>query len=343
MPGPIYSFGDYLKQRFDYRVHKVTVNADMGCPKRDGSKATGGCINCNNKSFNPNRIRSNPDIESQIEAGKRVVRKRTGAEKVLAYFQAYSNTYAPLEYLEELYERALKHPGVVGLVIGTRPDCVSMDVLDLLVSYQRRGFEIWLEYGLQSAHEATLTRINRGHGFAEYADTVRKTRALGLPVCTHLILGLPGEDEAMMMHSLERTLAVGTDGLKFHPLHVVRQTKLAHEWKNGDVPLLDQRAYVSLVCDMLERVPADCAIHRLTGTASADILLAPDWCNKKWQVINAIYAEMQHRGSTQGCRSENSISGIQENRLQQQLPSGLSRAGSAQVENAANLLVHLAV
>jgi radical SAM protein (TIGR01212 family) len=343
MPGPIYSFGDYLKQRFDYRVHKVTVNADMGCPNRDGSKATGGCIYCNNRSFNPNRVRSNPDIESQIEAGKHVVRKRTGAEKVLAYFQAYSNTYAPLAYLEDLYERALKHPGVVGLVIGTRPDCVSLEVLDLLLSYQQRGFEIWLEYGLQSAHEVTLARINRGHGFAEYADTVRKTRALGLSVCTHLILGLPGEEETMMMQSLERALDAGTDGLKFHPLHVVRQTKLAYEWKRGDVPLLDQQIYVSLVCDMLERVPADCTIHRLTGTASHDILLAPHWCGGKWQVINAIYAEMQRRGSVQGCRFANRISGLIEHRLQRQLPPGRAQAGQSQAGSGAGSLMRQAV
>jgi len=338
MPGPVFSFGDYLKRQFDVRVHKVTVNADMSCPNRDGSKATGGCIYCNNKSFNPNRLRGNPDIESQIEAGKQVVRKRTGAQKVLAYFQAYSNTYAPLPYLEELYERALNHPGVVGLVIGTRPDCVSPAVLELLASYQQRGFEIWLEYGLQSAHDVTLARINRGHGFAEYADTVRKTRAMGLPVCTHLILGLPGEDETMMMQSLERALAVGLDGLKFHPLHVVRQTRLAYEWKNGNVPLLEQQAYVSLVCDMLERVPADCVIHRLTGTASEDILLAPEWCSGKWQVINAIYAEMTHRNSTQGCKFKNRISGLATHGLQQRPPPG-----SAQVEGAVNPLMRQAV
>lgn len=335
MPGPIYSFGDYLKQRFPFRVHKVTVNADLGCPNRDGSKATGGCIYCNNKSFNPNRVSGTPDIEGQIEAGKRVVKKRTGAEKVLAYFQAYSNTYAPLAYLEELYERALKHPGVVGLVIGTRPDCVSPDVLDLLVRYQRQGHEIWLEYGLQSAHDETLKLINRGHGFAEYAETVQATRALGLPVCTHLILGLPGEDEGMMMESLERAIEVGTDGLKFHPLHIVRHTRLAHEWKKGGVPLLDQQAYVSMVCDMLARTPAGCAIHRLTGTASGDVLLAPAWCSLKWQVINAIYREMQGRGLTQGCALESSPA-ISPQYLQktqrQQLPVQSEQPRSVRVE-----------
>ena len=331
MPGPIYSFGDYLKQRFDFRVHKVTVNADLGCPNRDGSKATGGCIYCNNKSFNPNRVSGTPDIEGQIEAGKQVVKKRTGAEKVLAYFQAYSNTYAPFAYLEELYERALRHPGVVGLVIGTRPDCVSPEVLDLLVRYQRQGFEIWLEYGLQSAHDETLRLINRGHGFAEYAETIRATRALGLPVCTHLILGLPGEDASMMMESLERTIDIGTDGLKFHPLHIVRHTRLAHEWKKGGVPVLNQQAYVSMVCDMLAKTPADCAIHRLTGTASEDVLLAPAWCSLKWQVINAIYSEMQERGLTQGCgMGEGLIVSPQhvQRKLPQRLPLLSGRSGS---------------
>jgi len=301
MPGPIFSFGDYLKQQFSYQVHKVTINAELNCPNRDGSKASGGCIYCNNKSFNPNHVRAEPDIEGQIEAGKRVVKTRVGADKVLAYFQAYSNTYAPLAHLKVLYERALFHPGVVGLVIGTRPDCVSRDVLELLVSYQHQGYEIWLEYGLQSVHGSTLKRINRGHSFAEYTETVKRTRRLGLPVCTHLILGLPGEDRSMMMESLERTLDVGADGLKFHPLHVVRHTRLATDWKKSGVALLSQSAYVTLVCDMLEQTPADCAIHRLTGTASDDVLLAPAWCGGKWQVINAIYQEMERRNSFQGC------------------------------------------
>lgn len=318
MPGPIYSFGDYLKQRFPYRVHKVTVNAELGCPNRDGSKATGGCIYCNNRSFSPNRIHSDPDIESQIEAGKKVVRKRLGSGKVLAYFQAYSNTYAPLSYLKELYERALNCPDVVGLVIGTRPDCVSRDLLDLLVSYQTQGYEIWLEYGLQSAHDDTLIRINRGHSFAEYMGTVVKTRELGLKVCTHLILGLSGEDRAMMMESLQQVLDIGADGLKFHPLHVVRHTRLASDWKRGDVALLQQQDYVSLVCDMLEMTPSDYVIHRLTGTASEDVLLAPAWCGGKWQVINAIYREMEARNSVQGDRfrytPENKLQPLQQSR-----------------------------
>ncbi|MCF7821411.1 MAG: TIGR01212 family radical SAM protein [Mariprofundaceae bacterium] len=306
MPGPIYSFGDYLKQRFAVKVHKVTVNADFTCPNIDGTRGRGGCIYCNNVSFNPNTQRKEPDIDAQIEAGRQIVRKRTGAGKVLAYFQAYSNTYAPIEKLQSLYEQALQCPDVVGLVIGTRPDCVAGEVLDLLASYQQQGYEIWLEYGLQSAHDETLERINRGHSFAEYRDTVIATRKRGLKVCTHLILGLPGEDRGMMLETLARVREVGTDGIKLHPLHVVRHTMLAYKWRKGDIHLLAQPEYVSLVCDMLERMPASWVVHRLTGTASEDLLLAPEWCVRKWAVINAVYAEMNRRGCRQGDAIEES-------------------------------------
>lgn len=301
MPGSIFTFGDYLKQRYPYKVHKVTVNAGLNCPNRDGSKGRGGCIYCNNKSFNPNARRSIPSIHDQIEAGRRVIRKRTGATRLLAYFQAYSNTYAAVEHLQFLYEQAMHCHGVIGLVVGTRPDCVGEEILDLLASYQKLGFEVWIEYGLQSAHDVTLARINRGHTFAEYRQAVQMTRVRGLPVCTHLILGLPGEDQQMMMASLEKVREVGTDGLKFHPMHVVRNTLLAYQWRKGGVQLLPQEKYVQLVCDMLERIPADWVVHRLTGTASREVLLAPDWCVHKWAVINSIYAEMQRRGSRQGC------------------------------------------
>ncbi len=300
MPGPIFSFGDYLKQRFPYRVHKVTVNAGLNCPNRDGTKGRGGCTYCNNKSFNPNIRRRRIDIAEQIAAGRRVVARRLGAERVLAYFQAYSNTYGPFDELCALYEEALACPGVVGLVIGTRPDCVDEAVLDVLAGYRRRGVEVWLEYGLQSAHDATLARINRGHGFAEFALAARATRERGLPVCVHLILGLPGEDRAMMMDTLARVRTVGVDGIKFHPLHVVRNTLMAHEWRRGDISVLDQTEYTDFVCDMLERIPPNWAVHRLTGTAASDVLLAPGWCASKWAVINAIYTEMQRRGSWQG-------------------------------------------
>jgi len=300
VPGPIFSFGDYLKLRFPCRTHKVTVNAGLNCPNRDSLKGKGGCTYCNNRSFNPNIRRQIASIPEQIEAGRRVVARRTGAVQVLAYFQAYSNTYGPLDELYSLYEQALACPGVAGLVIGTRPDCVSEAVLDMLAGYRRQGYEVWLEYGLQSAHSTTLARINRGHGFAEYAQAVGATRERGLPVCVHLILGLPGESRPMMLDTLARVREAGADGIKFHPLHVVRNTLMAYQWRRGEISLLSRREYVHLVCDMLEYTPPVWAVHRLTGTASPDVLLAPGWCARKWAVINEIHAEMQRRGSHQG-------------------------------------------
>jgi len=251
----INSFGYYLKRRFPQKVHKVTVDAGFTCPNRDGSKGKTGCSYCNNKSFNPNRRREIPSIAQQIEAGKAVVRKRTGATRVLAYFQAYSNTYAPISELADRYEQALACPDVIGLSIGTRPDCIDAGAVDLLASYRDRGYEIWLEIGLQSAHDITLQRIRRGHDFATYAQAIRLIRARGLPVCTHLILGLPGENHNMMMQTLDRMMEVGTDGMKFHPLHIVRHTLFAHQWKQEPFPLLSRHEYTGLVCDMLERIP----------------------------------------------------------------------------------------
>ncbi len=299
-PPLIHSFGRYLRHRFPYRVHKVTVDAGFTCPNRDGRKGNGGCTYCNNKSFNPNRRRQVPDIAHQIEAGKAVVSKRTGATHVMAYFQAYSNTYAPPAELAARYEQALACPRVVGLDIATRPDCIDTDVVDLICRYRDRGYEIWLEIGLQSAHDRTLKRIRRGHDFSTYRKAVRLIRSRGLQVCTHLILGLPGEDPDMMMTSLDRAIDTGIDGIKFHPLHVVRHTLLAHQWRREPFRLLTLEEYVHLVCDMLERLPPRCVVHRLTGTASRDILLAPAWCAKKWAVINAIHAEMRRRNSWQG-------------------------------------------
>jgi len=199
----INSFGYYLKQRFP---QKVTVDAGFTCPNRDGSKGRGGCSYCNNKSFSPNKRREVPAIVQQIEAGKAVVKKRTGATHVLAYFQAYSNTYAPISELADRYAQALACPDVVGLSISTRPDCIDAEAVDLLSSYRDQGYEIWLEIGLQSAHDVTLKRIRRGHDFATYAQAVRLIRARGLPVCTHLILGLPGENRDMMMQTLEQMM-----------------------------------------------------------------------------------------------------------------------------------------
>ncbi len=289
------TFGQDLLRRYGQRVHKLAINAGFTCPNRDGSKGQGGCSFCNNASFAP-ASRCIPSIAEQIEAGRRVLAKRTGARRFIAYFQAYTNTYADIRQLADMYQQALDEPDVVGLAIGTRPDCVPPAVLDLLTKYQQRGYEIWLELGLQSSFDRTLERVQRGHGFAEYRDAVRAARQRGLPVCTHLIVGLPGEGRTEAITSLERVLELGVDGLKLHPLHVVKGTQLAREWRRGEYRPLAFEEYISIAADLIERTPSQIVFHRLTGTATPRLLLAPEWCAKKWRVLNAIEASLkQHR------------------------------------------------
>jgi len=293
------TFGTDLKRRYGERVHKIAINAGLSCPNRDGTKGRGGCTFCNNASFSPSAPHP-PPVADQLEAGRRVILRRTGAKRYLAYFQAYTNTYGDPRRLEDLYRQALAQPDVVGLSVGTRPDCCPPAVLDLLASLRDQGYEVWLELGLQSACDATLARVNRGHGFADYRAAALGARARGLPICTHLIVGLPGEGRRQALWSLERVLDLGTDGLKLHPLHVVKQTKLAFDWRRGEYNPLSMGEYISVAADLIERTPVWVVYHRLTGTAATAILLAPEWCSRKWIVLNGIEAELRRRGTAQG-------------------------------------------
>ena len=295
----ILTFGQHMLQQHGERVHKIALDAGLTCPNRDGAKGMGGCTFCNNASFSPNG-RTPPTLSEQIRQGKNAIAKRTRARRFLAYFQAYTNTYADVAELAALYEEALSEPDMAGLSIGTRPDCVPGAVLDLLVSYQRRGLVVWLELGLQSAFDETLKRVNRGHGLKEYEKTVIAARKLGIPVCTHLIIGLPGETERHYHASLDTVLALGTDGLKIHPLHVVKNTMLAAEWRRGEYQPLEMADYIRIAADLIERTPPDIVYHRITGTASKDILLAPSWCTQKWNILNGIESELKRRGHRQG-------------------------------------------
>jgi radical SAM protein (TIGR01212 family) len=287
------TFGRAMLQRYGERVHKIAIDASFTCPNRDGSKGRGGCSFCNNVSFSPNG-RSPPTITRQLAAGRRVIRKRTGAHKYLAYFQAYTNTYADIARLRQLYDEALAETDVIGLAVGTRPDCVPAEVLDLLASYQQQGCEVWLELGLQSAFDDTLQRVNRGHGFAEYRATLLQARSRGLQVCTHLILGLPGETDAHYRETLARVLELGVDGLKLHPLHVVKGTRLANEWRRGEYRPLSLDDYIASAVQLILQTPQEVIFHRVTGTAARRILLAPEWCSQKWLVLNRIASEL-HR------------------------------------------------
>lgn len=283
-----------MLNRYGERVHKVSIDASFTCPNRDGSLGIGGCTFCNNASFSPNG-RKPADVNLQIDAGKLIIRKRTGARKYIAYFQAYTNTYAETELLKQQYDQALVQPDVIGLAVGTRPDCVADSVLDLLVSYQNKGYEVWLELGLQSAFDKTLERVNRGHNFDAYRSTLIRARNRGLQVCTHLIIGLPGENEKHYKTTLNRVIDLGVDGLKLHPLHVVKGTQLANEWRRGEYQPLKLGDYARVAADLIQQTPQDIIYHRLTATASENILLAPGWCSKKWLPLNLIAQELKTR------------------------------------------------
>ena len=299
----IHTFGSHMRARHGERVHKLTVSAGFVCPNMDGTKGRGGCTFCNNASFAP-QGHDGGAVARQLAAGREVIAKRTGAKRHIAYFQAYTNTYGDVGRLKVLYDEALAQPGVIGLSIGTRPDCVPDEVLDLLCAYRDRGHEIWLELGLQSAFNETLVRVNRGHDFAEYRDAARRARMRGLPVCTHLIAGLPGETAWHSRETLGRVLDVGTDGLKLHPLHVVRGTRLAQEWERGEYHPWSMDDYVRTAADLVGMSPPEIVWHRLTATARRPLLLAPAWCAGKWRVLNAIERELARRGSRQGSEAD---------------------------------------
>lgn len=300
LPSVVNSFGSAMQEKYGKKLHKLAINAAFTCPNRDGSKGYGGCTFCNNVSFAPHSRRP-ASIAEQIDTGKSVVLRRTGAKMYLAYFQAYTNTYANVQQLKQSYDTALAQPNVIGLSIGTRPDCVPEPVLALLAEYQEQGYEVWLELGLQSIFDETLQRVNRGHDFADYLDAVQRAKKYKLQICTHLIVGLPGETEAMNLLSHKTVVEVGLDGLKLHPLHVVKGTRLARQWRNGEYEPLEQDTYVRIAAEMIKRTPSHIMYHRLTGTASDKVLLAPAWCGHKWSVLNAIHDRLQQDGAYQGC------------------------------------------
>ncbi|MHB1529674.1 MAG: TIGR01212 family radical SAM protein [Acidiferrobacteraceae bacterium] len=300
----VHTFGTWMRTRHGERVHKVAIEAGFTCPNRDGTVGSGGCTFCNNRSFGPSarspHAAPEKTVEQQIAAGRAVIARRTGARLLLAYFQTYTNTYASIERLQNLYDQALSVPGVIGLAIGTRPDCVPDAVLALLAQYQDNGHDVWLELGVQSSFDTTLAAVNRGHGFGAYQDAVRRARCMGLSVCAHLIIGLPGETAVHARVTLERVLNLGVDGLKLHPLHVVRKTRLAHAWRRGEYFPIEREEYLETVATLVALTPAQVVFHRLTGTATPDILLAPAWCAGKWSVLNGIEATLKRLGLRQG-------------------------------------------
>ncbi len=298
---PYQLYSEHLKKRFGQRVHKISVDAGFGCPNRDGGRTGSGCLFCDPGGSGAVGIERQLSVSEQIEQGKEVMSRKYKAGQFMAYFQPFSNTLAPVGQLRALYDEALAVDDVVGLAVGTRPDCVPADVLDLLGEYHQKTY-FWLELGLQSSHDRTLEWLRRGHDFATFSRACKEAQARGLRVCVHVILGLPGESRADMLATADVLAELQVDGVKLHLLHVLRNTPLGSLYAEDQIQLLGMAEYVELVVDVIERLHPATLIHRLTGDGPRDLLLAPLWSLKKWEVLNAIDAEFARRGSRQGDR-----------------------------------------
>jgi radical SAM protein (TIGR01212 family) len=294
-----YSFSRYLKERFPFKVHKIALHAGFTCPNRDGYKGTGGCTYCANESFSPNARGTVLPIREQVRRGKEQLKARYGAEKFIVYFQAFSNTYADIETLTNRYAEALEDEDVIGLSIGTRPDSVPDEALELLNGY-KDDYHLWVEYGLQSIHDRTLRRINRCHTYKDFEDAVHRTKALGINVCAHVILGLPGEDWADMMATAEDLSKLGINGLKLHHLYIAHSTPMAEEYVRGLIKTMEAEEYITLAADFLERIPSDITIQRLVGDTHGETLISPIWPYSKAEIFKKITAELRRRNSYQG-------------------------------------------
>lgn len=292
-------YSTHLKARFDGRVHKISIDAGFGCPNRVAGREGAGCLFCAPSGSGSVGIERNETIAVQIEHSKALMRRKYRAKWFIAYFQPFSNTFAPVDILRDRYDQAMVVDDVVGLAVGTRPDCLSPQIIDLLAEYDQRSY-FWLELGLQSIHDKTLNYLQRGHDYQCFLDSYYQAKARGLRVCVHLILGLPGETWEEVMATANEMARLRVDGVKLHLLHVLEGTPLGDLYKQGQVPMLEMQEYVELVVDFIERLPPETLIQRLTGDGPRSILLAPLWSMNKWEILNAIDAELERRGTSQG-------------------------------------------
>jgi uncharacterized protein len=294
-----HAYNYYLRSRFGARVQKVSLDAGFTCPNVDGAVAVGGCVFCDNRSFSPSRRGPRTPLPDQLAEGMRRLRWRYRVDQFLAYFQPATNTYAPAERLRSVYEQVLDHPHVVGVAIGTRPDCVPDPVLDLLQELAGRTY-VAVEYGMQTMHDASLRWMNRGHDHACMVDAVERSRGRGFEVCAHLILGLPGESHEDMLATAREAARLRVDAVKIHNLYVVRDTPLADDFAAGQVRLQTLDEFARTIVDVLEVLPTSCVIERVTGDAPPKYFVAPGWALDKPAVRRAIDAEFARRDSWQG-------------------------------------------
>ena len=310
----IYTFGNYLRDKFGCKVYKVGVNiSGFTCPNIDGTVAKGGCTFCENDSFsastgetkdlkgfhlnlhsesNPNLEKQLKQLEFQFNAISKRQREEYGAQKFLVYFQSFTNTYAPIETLKALYEKALSFPDVIGLSIGTRSDSITDETLDYLASLNKEK-EIWIEFGIQSVFDETLEKINRGHTSENVKEWILKAKSKGLHVCGHLIFGLPDESKEMMLYTSEQAYMWGIDSVKYHPLYIVKKTALANDFLKGKFTPISEEDYLDILIKSLQMKPKNISVQRVTAGIDDDSLLAPQWCRDKKSQIKKINAALK--------------------------------------------------
>ena len=305
-----YDFSAYLSEHFSFKVQKISLNAGFTCPNRDGTVGYGGCTYCNNQTFNPAYCHTDKSVTEQLEEGKHFFARKYSDMRFLAYFQAYTNTYGELQELKRKYEEALTVPDVVGIVIGTRPDCMPEELLDYLEELNRRTFLI-VEYGIESTDNETLHRINRGHTFEQAVQAVCRTAERGIRVGAHIILGLPGETKEMMRETISHVSELisyqqkSNDlpshfGIKLQLLHILKDTSLASLYEKEPFPLFELEEYCDFIIDCLEILPPEMVIHRLTGDGPKKLLIAPLWSSDKKRVLNTIHKRLLERDTWQG-------------------------------------------
>ena len=296
-------YSQHLKNKFGAKVYKITIDAGFSCPNRDGTISSCGCIFCDDGGSFSQAHSNRLSIEDQVKIGAETLTKRFKAEKFMSYFQAFSNTYKPVDELEKIYNAALSHPDIIGISIGTRPDCVDYEKLKLISSYTK-DYYTWIEYGLQTVHDKTLLKINRGHDYKCFLNAYEKTKDAGINICLHVILNL-FENYEEMMQTAQTIAKLEPEGVKIHMLCALEGTKLAEMYKNGEITFMTEDEYVNTVCDFLEYLPPKTTIHRLAGNGLRTELIATRWIGNKLDCLNKIDREFIRRNSWQGKNFKN--------------------------------------
>ena len=294
-----YDYGTWIRHRFPFRVQKISVDAGFTCPNRDGRLSTGGCIYCDNRTFNPAYCQRQDSITRQLEAGKQFFARKYPTMKYLAYFQAYTNTYAAIDHLKALYEEALMVEDIVGIVIGTRPDCVSDELLNYLEVLNRRCFLI-VEYGVESANDETLQRINRGHTFEQSRIAIEKTHQRGILTGAHIILGLPGEDAEENLRQAPVISSLPIDILKIHQMQIIRGTRLAEAFERAPFHIYDIDEYIRLIANYIQRLRKDLVLERFVSQSPKQLLIAPQWGLKNHEFTDLLNNYLKAHNIRQG-------------------------------------------